>query len=139
MSNQVSTPLSGPAESSLDGRLESWKEIAAYLRREVRTVQRWEKSPGLPVHRLQIGKQGPVYAYKAELDAWYRDRRPELESDSSDKRKRSLFVRVLAGVAAILIVAYVALLVFQPSAFRKKKVRLVVIPFTNLSGDPKQD
>ena len=74
MSNQVSTPLSGPAESPLDGRLESWKEIAAYLRREVRTVQRWEKSAGLPVHRLQIGKQGPVYAYKTELDAWYRDR-----------------------------------------------------------------
>jgi hypothetical protein len=44
MSNQASTPLSGSAGPSLDGRLDSWKEIAAYLRREVRTVQRWEKS-----------------------------------------------------------------------------------------------
>src|SRR6516165_609550 len=91
MSNQASTPLSGSAESSPDGRLDSWKEIAAYLRREVRTVQRWEKSSGLPVHRLQIGKQGSVYAHKAELDAWYRDRRPDLDSDSADKETRSLF------------------------------------------------
>lgn len=85
MSIQSSTPLAGSAESSPDGRLDSWKEIAAYLRREVRTVQRWKKSSGLPVHRLQVGKQGPVYAFKTELDAWYSDRRPELESDSADQ------------------------------------------------------
>src|SRR6266481_3654034 len=39
-------------------RLESWGEIAAYLRREIRTVQRWERYQGLPVRRLQIGKLG---------------------------------------------------------------------------------
>jgi len=38
-------------------RLESWGEIAAYLRREIRTVQRWEKTLVLPIHRLQVGKQ----------------------------------------------------------------------------------
>src|SRR5437867_9654696 len=37
----------GPAD-----RLDSWKEIAAYLRRSPRTVQRWERQEGLPVHRL---------------------------------------------------------------------------------------
>jgi ATP-dependent Clp protease ATP-binding subunit ClpA len=51
-------------------RLESWKEIAAYLRREVRTVQGWEKSEGLPVHRHQHSRQGTVYAFKSELEAW---------------------------------------------------------------------
>lgn len=51
-------------------RLESWKEIAAHLRREVRTVQGWEKSEGLPVHRHQHSRQGTVYAFKSELDAW---------------------------------------------------------------------
>jgi len=34
-------------------RLESWKEIAAYLGRDVRTAQRWERLGGLPVHRLR--------------------------------------------------------------------------------------
>ena len=46
-------------------RLDSWKEIAAYLNKEVRTVQRWEKNWRLPVRRLAQGKQGTVFAYKA--------------------------------------------------------------------------
>lgn len=53
-----------------DDRLESWKEIAAYLGREVRTVQLWEKSEGLPIHRHQHARQGSVYALKSELEAW---------------------------------------------------------------------
>jgi len=52
-------------------RLDSWKEIAAYLKKEVRTVQRWEKNLGLPVRRLAQGKLGTVFAYKSDLDAWW--------------------------------------------------------------------
>ena len=58
--------LARPAPSD---RLDSWKEIAAYLRRGVSTVQRWEKEEGLPTHRLHHGKLGSVYAFKSELDA----------------------------------------------------------------------
>ncbi len=54
--------------------------MAAYLKREVRTVQRWEKKEGLPIHRLQHDKLGSIYAYKSELDAWWNDRRPRLET-----------------------------------------------------------
>jgi len=61
------------------GRLESWKEIAGYLRRGTRTVQRWEREEALPVHRLQHEKLGSVYAYRAELDAWF-ERRAELRT-----------------------------------------------------------
>lgn len=57
-------------------RLDSWKEIAAYLKRGTRTVQRWEAEEGLPVHRLQHEKLGSVYAYKKELDTWWASRRP---------------------------------------------------------------
>ncbi|MCL4523960.1 MAG: tetratricopeptide repeat protein [Acidobacteria bacterium] len=64
-----------------DDRLESWKEIAAYLRREVRTVQRWEKREGLPVHRHVHDKLGSVYAFKSELDAWAVGRRAVVESE----------------------------------------------------------
>lgn len=53
------------------GRLDSWKEIAAYLRRGARTVQRWEREEGLPVRRLQHEKLGSVYAFKDELDRWF--------------------------------------------------------------------
>jgi Tol biopolymer transport system component len=52
-------------------RLDSWKDIATYLRRDVSTVQRWEKREGLPVHRHLHDKQGSVYAFKSELDSWW--------------------------------------------------------------------
>ncbi len=51
-------------------RLDSWKEIAAYLKRDVTTVQRWEKREGLPVHRHLHDKMGSVYAFRAEVDSW---------------------------------------------------------------------
>jgi hypothetical protein len=51
-------------------RLDSWKEIAAYLKRDVTTVQRWEKREGMPVHRHVHDRLGSVYAFKAELDSW---------------------------------------------------------------------
>ena len=55
-------------------RLESWKEIAAYLNRSERTVRRWEEKEGLPVHRLAHDKRSSVYGYPGELDAWRESR-----------------------------------------------------------------
>jgi eukaryotic-like serine/threonine-protein kinase len=54
--------------------LESWKEIASYLKRDVTTVQRWEKREGLPVHRHLHDKSGSVFALRPELDRWRRAR-----------------------------------------------------------------
>jgi len=55
-------------------RLDSWKEIAAYLGRGVRTVQRWEREEGLPVHRLAHAERGSVFADPAELTDWWNSR-----------------------------------------------------------------
>ncbi|HEX7681450.1 MAG TPA: hypothetical protein VF713_25215, partial [Thermoanaerobaculia bacterium] len=63
-------PSAGPPED----RLDSWKEIAAYLNRDVTTVQRWEKREGMPVHRHLHDRMGSVYASRAELDQWARSR-----------------------------------------------------------------
>jgi hypothetical protein len=43
-------------------RVDSWKEIAAYLRRDIRTVIRWEERRGLPVSRLPGGARPRVFA-----------------------------------------------------------------------------
>jgi tetratricopeptide (TPR) repeat protein len=67
--------LLSASEPGSDGRLDSWKEIAAYLRRSVRSVRRWEKEEGLPVRRHVHRKGDSVYAYKAELDGWRNARR----------------------------------------------------------------
>jgi hypothetical protein len=73
------------ALSALD-RLDSWKMIAAYLGREVRTAQRWEKKEGLPVRRHFHAKSSSVYALKHEIDTWLLNRRPVADfQDRSDQ------------------------------------------------------
>jgi len=67
-----------PKPDQREERLDSWKEIAAHLKRDVRTVQRWEKNERLPVHRKHHEKLGSVYAFKSELDAWWNEGRAEI-------------------------------------------------------------
>lgn len=66
-------------------RVESWKGIASYFGRQVRTVQRWEREEGLPVHRLSHKRLGTVFAYKAELEAWRASRAMLPSNDSTPK------------------------------------------------------
>jgi hypothetical protein len=72
--------LDEPGRSKLNagGRLDSWKEIAAYLGRSVRSVQRWERAEGLPVLRHQHVKGVTVYAYRHEVDQWREEGRTTL-------------------------------------------------------------
>lgn len=57
-------------DGSENGRLDSWKDIALYVGRDVRTVIRWEKQKGLPVHRIPGGQRKAVFAYRHEIDHW---------------------------------------------------------------------
>jgi TolB-like protein/Flp pilus assembly protein TadD len=77
------------AARAKERKLESWGEIAAYLRREVRTVQRWEKTLGLPIHRLPVGKLSSVYAYPSELDKWYVERDPHEDKEDTASELRT--------------------------------------------------
>jgi Tol biopolymer transport system component len=67
------------------GRLDSWKKIAAHFKRDVKTVQRWENREGMPVHRHVHEKQGSVYAFRSELDAWWEGRRGKLPDITNDE------------------------------------------------------
>ena len=60
------SPGTLPTVRASEDRLDSWKEIATYLNRDVTTVQRWEKREGMPVHRHLHDRMGSVYAYRAE-------------------------------------------------------------------------
>jgi len=81
------------AQSALEvhrDHLDSWKQIAVYLHREVRTVQRWEKREGLPVHRQFHVKGGTVWAFKHEIDVWFENRcqvvsKPARQTQPSDQ------------------------------------------------------
>lgn len=174
----------GPGGSPLpDKKLDTWKEIADYLGRETRTVQRWEKTEGLPVHRHEHQKKSTVYAYAGELDAWFKKRQPvddpeadaafvpEPDVDASteivatepvpiaavstpvSEQPRSAsggagedappkgkpLVLLLAAAAILCIAVYGAYHWFQVQALTQAKVRLVVLPFKNLSGDASQN
>src|SRR5258707_15081572 len=76
------TPSPRTGADSQGRRLESWKEIALHLRRDVTTVRRWERHEGLPVHRLLHRKLGSVYAYTTELDTWRDKRAPAGVTDA---------------------------------------------------------
>lgn len=102
-------------------RLDSWKAIAAHLDRTVRTVQRWERTEGLPVHRLEHHAQGSVYAYVDELDAWWARRSTAPPPEAVDAHPRAAPVATLApalnrrswvrGGIALAVLAAVALAV----------------------------
>jgi tetratricopeptide (TPR) repeat protein len=68
------TDRANPEDPKPGSRLDSWKEIATYLRRGERTVKRWETDRGLPIHRVPGGGRGSVYAYTAELAEWLKSR-----------------------------------------------------------------
>jgi tetratricopeptide (TPR) repeat protein len=105
----------GSAASSPD-RLDSWKEIATYLRREVRTVQLWEKNEGLPVHRHFHKQLGSVYAFRSEIDNWRQGAsRPETP------RVLSKTVEDLGDSCAPV---------------RPERVLLGILPFENQGADP---
>jgi len=155
----------GISSQGSNERLESWKEIAAYLRKDVRTAQRYEKRHGLPIHRQD--QTGAVYAFKSELDAWRNsEKSKEAEKslpDATDENlnaqvwdttqeqvyvsdtpvptrwpigKRSFMVSaiILAIVAAVGIVWRML-----PGTTPPIPARLIVLPFDNLSDDPKQE
>jgi TolB-like protein/Tfp pilus assembly protein PilF len=154
------SPKPADATSSAGARLDSWKEIAAYLNRHVTTVRRWEKSEGLPVHRHLHDKLGSVYAFRAELDAWWQSRRVRLEhepqgggTEAPDERRasagggRARLVRtgkwwILVGGIALLFIAAAAYVLFpgrSTQSDRRAISSLAVLPLENLSADPAQD
>lgn len=66
--------------------LNSWKEIAKYLGRGVRTVQRYERDLGLPVRRPHGKSRSSVIAIPADLDEWLRNAPTVKGEDSSPPR-----------------------------------------------------
>jgi TolB-like protein len=99
------------ATSNPADRLDSWKEIASYLRRDVRTVQRWEKKEGLPVYRHLHDKLGSIYAYRNELTDWFNTRQQSGGTVATGHRQEGL----------------------------AEKIKLAVLPFGNLSGAKEDD
>jgi TolB-like protein/tetratricopeptide (TPR) repeat protein len=146
--NATSIPRTGV--DARGRRLESWKEIAAFLGRDVTTVRRWERREGLPVYRLLHLKLGSVYAYTMELDAWRDKQARSAAAEDPDVRPVSEVVRLGARARAAAVFAALVLAVGLIWFVRERTARqpvsayggirsLVVLPLENFSGNPEQD
>lgn len=144
----------GEANGARANRLSSWKEIADYLDCDTRTCLRWEKSFGLPIHRMEGSKKSRVYAFRDEIDRWQREKsslfngkgagedggrgdgRPGGRNDFAAggrrilKRPRNV---ALMTVAALLVVAAVIIMGLSlttprvPAGFRIEGPELVIV------------
>jgi len=163
------TPTPNTSADAQGRRLESWKEIAGYLGRDVTTVRRWEKREGLPVHRLHHSKLGSIYAYTKELDTWRNERVGAAATDAPEARHTIgvtafaapvLTLAVAAaesnrgprgihwprrwlatcGIAVLAVAATIYLATRSRAWNAPSKINsLAVLPLENLTGDPSQD
>ena len=139
-----SSPAPGTRDLVVGERLDSWKEIAAYLKRDESTVRRWEQE-GLPVHRHPHKKKATVFAYKSEVDVWWNDGHSQLEAvatsvpTDSGMAWRWVTAGVMLSIAVVVAVIVVGTRgrLFGPRA--GDITSLAVLPLKNLSGDPGQD
>jgi TolB-like protein/tetratricopeptide (TPR) repeat protein len=157
--SQSSTPIPSPPRADTSDRLESWKDIASYLKREVRTVQRWEKTEGLPIRREQRDKLATVFAYRSEIDAWRHSRQiDESDVDTPDehndvnvdngsdvidpsptdpepaRRRFPIYLLLAASVIALIAGGYK----FSMQSRVPLKTRLVVLPIRCIGADAGQ-
>ena len=86
-------------------RLHSWKEIAAYLKRDVTTVRRWEKREGLPVHRHLHDRRDSVYAFPAELDGWLEGRRNTAPVAAEPRGRAWPGTSISLAIAAVVVMS----------------------------------
>ncbi len=109
--SRISEPQDGRAGDRLDG----WKAIAVHLGHDIRTVQRWESSEGLPVHRLEHKQRATAYAFTGELQEWMAKRVPHLgEGDptTAAPAPRPGRRRALAGALLLVVAVAAALIAF---------------------------
>ncbi len=117
------------------GRLDSWKEIADHLKRTVRTVQRWEASEGMPVHRQVHQSLGNVFAYAYELDAWLANRheRPEATVETKPELPRRQWIT--GGVLGAALVLSSAWLLSHWTSRANGPVWLITTALDNRTGE----
>jgi tetratricopeptide (TPR) repeat protein len=93
-----------PRDGTTSSRLDSWKEIALFFSKDVRTVKRWEKERALPVHRAPGKPGGSVYAFTDELTGWLNASSPKLEEVIPAAETPAPSRTLLFGIAGLVLI-----------------------------------
>ena len=125
-------------------RLESWKEISSYLKRSIKTCQRWEIDLGLPIHRLDGTPSARVFAYPEELDGWLTEKLHHAdvmvgETAPAGPRKKK-WPLIAAWAVIVLAAAAVPLRLWiwhPPIDFPAATSCVAFLPLENATGDGK--
>ena len=148
LSNRRNMALADIPTTEQSRRLDSWKEIAEYIGRDVRTATRWE-SQGLPLHRVPGGRGTSVFAFTNEIDAWMAGKRPApdtqrapaVEDPPPSPPQRSP-LRIIVPVTAALSLVAIGLFArteLAPEAVASLRVSLTTsdVSVTGDSGVPR--
>ena len=136
----ASSASAPPPEPQANDRLDSWKEIAAYFRRDESTVRRWEKD-GLPVHRHRHTSRSRVFAYKSELAAWWhRESKthlassdiPEISTPAATVMRRKW---TFAVPGLLLAVCILAAILWLAGSHATSAASVTVTPFLTMEGE----
>lgn len=121
-------------------RIEGIKAIAGYLQVDKRTVYRWEKL-GLPLRRVAGIKGKTVYAFKEELDQWFKSR----GKDSFNKNRIGILSPIRIATIILIIIIIISLgyfFIFQGRKSQKTQTNPMnaelsgnVIHIKNLKGE----
>lgn len=133
--------------AGIDNRevLESWKEIADYLNRDVKTCRRWELELDLPIRRLDGTPRARVFAYKEEIDSWLKEKLNSRDTGTTahlrkpEKKSKTLWI-VISAVLAIVLLGFIATRILPLLDFispMPDKPSLAVLYFDDNTGDEK--
>lgn len=131
------TPALHSDERAARKRLDSWKEIAAHFGRDVRTVKRWEKDEGLPVHRHVHKTLASVYAYEDELEPWQKNRRQRGEpTEEAAPRRRAHWIGWTLATVVVLAAGATYWLRRPPALPFQERDWALIARFENRTGEP---
>jgi len=114
--------------------LESWKEIADFLNKDIRTCQRWERELGLPIHRLEGSAKARVFAHPEEIEVWLKEKYQNQSKNNlslrgffTGKLKYLMILVFLIGFAVTAMLLGIFKQISEPHSFNVQGSRLVIL------------
>lgn len=139
--NNRKKPNAEPSLNKKDDMLCSWKEIAGYVKRDIRTCFRWTKELGFPVQKYQAdSKKSKVWAQRSEIDKWFDERKNNHNHIKNSKSKLD-WIKIIIISSLVLAMIFFAFLYIKAKrdSSALKIMTVAVFPFDELNSNEYND